>query len=61
MYFHLSKAFVGMAQLVEKGARIGLSGFSGRATGAHLHFGIRLNGRRVNPINLIEISRSLGK
>ncbi len=61
MYFHLSKAFVEMAQLVEKGTTIGLSGSSGRATGAHLHFGIRLNGRRVNPINLIEISRSLGR
>jgi len=59
MYFHLSKALVPMADLVEKGTAIGLSGSSGRVTGAHLHFGIRLNGTRVNPINLIEISRRL--
>jgi len=59
MYFHLSKVLVRIGELVEKGANLGLSGSTGRATGPHLHFGIRLNGRRVNPINLIEISRRL--
>jgi len=56
MYFHLSHVSVHVGQLVEKGATIGLSGSSGRVTGPHLHFGIRLNGGRVNPINLVEIS-----
>jgi murein DD-endopeptidase MepM/ murein hydrolase activator NlpD len=59
MYFHLSHVSVQVGQLVEKGATIGLSGSSGRVTGPHLHFGIRLNGGRVNPINLIEISGRL--
>ena len=59
MYFHLSQAFVRAGQLVEKGTTVGLSGCSGRATGPHLHFGVRLNGGRVNPINLIEISGRL--
>jgi len=59
MYFHLSKPFVQADQLVEKGVAIGLSGFSGRATGPHLHFGIRLNGGRVDPMKLIEISGGL--
>jgi murein DD-endopeptidase MepM/ murein hydrolase activator NlpD len=59
MYFHLSKAFVRSGELVEKGAVLGLSGSTGRGTGPHLHFGIRLNGTRVNPIDLIEISRRL--
>ena len=59
MYFHLSKSFVQVGQLVEKGVAIGLSGFSGRATGPHLHFGIRLNGGRVDPMELIEISGGL--
>jgi murein DD-endopeptidase MepM/ murein hydrolase activator NlpD len=59
MYFHLSKAFVRGGELVEKGAVLGLSGSTGRATGPHLHFGIRLNGRRVSPVDLIEISRRL--
>ena len=59
MYFHLSQVLVRVGQMVEKGARVGLSGSSGRATGPHLHFGIRLNGGRVDPLNLIEISGRL--
>jgi murein DD-endopeptidase MepM/ murein hydrolase activator NlpD len=59
MYFHLSKDFVKVGQLVEKGAIIGLAGSSGRVTGPHLHFGIRLNNGRIDPIKLIEISGRL--
>ena len=59
MYFHLSKDFVKVGQVVEKGAIIGLAGCSGRVTGPHLHFGIRLNNRRIDPIQLIEISGGL--
>jgi murein DD-endopeptidase MepM/ murein hydrolase activator NlpD len=59
MYFHLSHISVRVGELVEKGHSIGLSGCSGRVTGPHLHFGIRLNGRRINPLTLIEISKTL--
>jgi len=59
MYFHLSRISVRVGELVEKGHPIGLSGCSGRATGPHLHFGVRLNGRRINPLTLIEISKTL--
>jgi len=59
MYFHLSKDLVKVGQLVEKGAIIGLAGSSGRVTGPHLHFGIRLNNERIDPIKLIEISGRL--
>ena len=59
MYFHLSKDFVKVGQIVEKGTIIGLAGSSGRVTGPHLHFGIRLNNRRIDPIQLIEISGGL--
>ena len=59
MYFHLSQVIVEVGQLLKKGEIIGLSGSSGRVTGPHLHFGIRLNGERVNPIKLIQISRRL--
>jgi hypothetical protein len=59
MYFHLSHISVRVGELVEKGHPIGLSGSSGRVTGPHLHFGIRLNGRRINPLMLIEISETL--
>jgi len=59
MYFHLSKDFVKVGQVVEKGTIIGLAGSSGRVTGPHLHFGIRLNNGRIDPIKLIEISGRL--
>ena len=59
MYFHLSKDFVKVGQVVEKGTIIGLAGSSGRVTGPHLHFGIRLNNERIDPIKLIKISGGL--
>jgi hypothetical protein len=61
MYFHLSEISVREGQIVEKGDLIGRSGSSGRATGPHLHFGIRLNNQRVNPLTLIELSTGLGQ
>jgi murein DD-endopeptidase MepM/ murein hydrolase activator NlpD len=61
MYFHLSEVSVASGMLVEKGDLIGLAGSSGRATGPHLHFGIRLYGERVNPLSLIELSTGLGR
>jgi len=59
MYFHLSRISVEVGDVVEKGDLIGLTGSSGRVTGPHLHFGIRIDGRRINPLRLIEISRRL--
>jgi hypothetical protein len=59
MYFHLSKDYAKVGQIVEKGTIIGLAGSSGRVTGPHLHFGIRLNNERIDPLKLIEISERL--
>jgi len=59
MYFHLSKNFVKVGQVVEKGTIIGLAGSSGRVTGPHRHFAIRLNNGRIDPIKLIKISGEL--
>lgn len=53
MYFHLSEFKVEMGSAVRKGDVIGLSGMSGRVTGPHLHWGARLNGARVDPVELI--------
>ncbi|WP_291951730.1 M23 family metallopeptidase [Campylobacter sp.] len=52
-YYHLSKILVCEGQKVKKGEIIGLSGMSGRVTGAHLHFGILVNGVQVDPVDFI--------
>ncbi len=55
MYFHLSKVLVKEGDLVKAGEIVGEVGATGRATGPHLHWGVKLNGARVNPYALLEL------
>lgn len=48
-YAHLSRYRVSEGERVEANEVIGLSGSTGRATGPHLHFEVRLDGRAVDP------------
>jgi len=53
MYLHLSEIRVGEGAMVRKGDVLGLSGATGRVTGAHLHWGARLANARVDPLQLL--------
>jgi hypothetical protein len=55
IYMHLSKIEVVVGKKVRRGQVIALSGASGRATGPHLHLGVRWEGSYLDPAKLFEI------
>ena len=59
-YGHLSAFKVKVGQTVKRGDLLGLVGATGRATGAHLHYEVRANGRILNPLQLLLTPRRPG-
>jgi murein DD-endopeptidase MepM/ murein hydrolase activator NlpD len=55
IYCHLGKINVKEGDEVARGQVIGTAGDSGRATGTHLHFGVRIGDVRFDPLSLLTL------
>lgn len=54
-YCHFSKLTLMEGQIVKPGTVIGLSGNTGRSTGPHLHFSVKINGRPCDPKEWLKV------
>jgi murein DD-endopeptidase MepM/ murein hydrolase activator NlpD len=53
-YGHMSKVLVAANTRVHRGQMIGLMGSTGRSTGSHLHYEVRIDGKAVNPMPFLQ-------
>ncbi len=58
-YAHLSRIDVKVGQRVSRGERIGAMGATGRVTGVHLHYEVRVGGEAVNPMIYIKAANDV--
>ena len=58
-YAHQSRIRVKKGQRVSRGERIGDMGNTGRSTGTHLHYEVRVDGKAINPMTYIKAARDV--
>ena len=56
-YAHLHKVLVTVGQVVQPGQKIALMGNTGRSTGTHLHYEIKIGDDRRNPLTFIKAAK----
>lgn len=56
IYCHMSKTVVREGSFVDKGKRIGYTGSTGRSTGPHLHWGLRLVDNYADPLSIVYLT-----
>jgi len=57
-YGHMSRIDVTVGQRVHRGTQVGAVGSTGRSTGPHCHYEVRMHDRPVNPLNYLSVGRS---
>jgi murein DD-endopeptidase MepM/ murein hydrolase activator NlpD len=60
-FAHLKSVSVRVGQQVKQGKVLGVIGSTGRSTGRHLHYEVRLDGRPLDPLPFLEAARQGGK
>ena len=58
-YAHLASINVKVGQKVSRGDKIGGMGSTGRSTGTHLHYEVRLDGKAMNPMTYIKAAKDV--
>lgn len=58
-YGHMSRRIAEVGQRVHRGELIGLMGSTGRSTGSHVHYEVRIDGQAVNPVPFLETGTTL--
>lgn len=59
LYAHLSEIQVNDQQIIARGQQIGLSGATGRVSGPHLHWSVKVNGVYVDPLQFLSVISTL--
>jgi len=56
LYAHLNNIIIKEGDIVNKGDMIAMSGNTGKSTGPHLHYEIRINNKSVDPVDYLELN-----